>query len=206
MMEVFRRRSPTGRSSWRERPEGGIYPLILEFTGLCSQRTRRTSALQVQGTHPRCEDLHQQTGTIRETFIQSIGALECQVDYAGGPPEMISKPRTVGSPKLLSKLLLVESPKIMLKPLTRGNISPIHLSFDDEEDRIRVRTVITGKEIVDTDLKRPFKEAVKTTLTQSIIEFAGPEFKMPANSKLYDGTTDSEDHFSRFSSAANSGE
>ncbi|GKA30267.1 hypothetical protein Tco_0716572 [Tanacetum coccineum] len=67
---------------------------------------------------------------------------------------------------------------------SRGNISSIHLSFDDGEDRTRVRTVVTGKEIVDADLKRPFKEAVKTPLTQRIIEFAGPEFKMPTNIKL----------------------
>ncbi|GJW79439.1 hypothetical protein Tco_0143414 [Tanacetum coccineum] len=88
----------------------------------------------------------------------------------------------------------------------RGNVSPIHLSFDDEEDRTRVRMVVTGKEIGDADMKRPFKEAVKTHLTRRIIEFAGPEFKMPANIKLYDGTTDPEDHLSRFSSATNSGE
>nr|GEW35065.1 reverse transcriptase domain-containing protein [Tanacetum cinerariifolium] len=88
----------------------------------------------------------------------------------------------------------------------RGNVSSIHLSFDDEEDRTRVQTVVTGKEIGDADLKRPFKEAVKTSLTRRIIEFVGPEFKMPANIKLYDGTTDPKDHLSRFSSAANSGE
>nr|GEW46452.1 hypothetical protein [Tanacetum cinerariifolium] len=34
----------------------------------------------------------------------------------------------------------------------------------------------------------------------------GPKYKMPANIKLYDGTTDLEDHLSRFASAANSGE
>ncbi|GJY95846.1 hypothetical protein Tco_0512207 [Tanacetum coccineum] len=88
----------------------------------------------------------------------------------------------------------------------RGNVSPIHLSFDDVEDRTRVRTVVTGKEIGDTDLKRSFKEAVKTPLTRRIIEFAGTEFKMPVNIKLYDGTTDPEGHLSRFSFAANSRE
>ncbi|GJU85448.1 hypothetical protein Tco_1292994 [Tanacetum coccineum] len=61
-----------------------------------------------------------------------------------------------------------------------GNVSPIHLSFDDGEDRTRVRTVVTGKEIMDADLKRPLK--------------------------LYDRTTNPEDHLSRFSSVANSGE
>ncbi|GJV65221.1 hypothetical protein Tco_1476049 [Tanacetum coccineum] len=37
----------------------------------------------------------------------------------------------------------------------------------------------------------------------SPIQFVGPEFKMPSNVKLYDGTTDPDDHLSRFSSAAN---
>nr|GEU46581.1 reverse transcriptase domain-containing protein [Tanacetum cinerariifolium] len=44
------------------------------------------------------------------------------------------------------------------------------------------------------------------SLTRRIIEFAGPEYKMPTNIKLYDGTTDPEDHLSRFASAANSEE
>ncbi|GJX67367.1 hypothetical protein Tco_0303094 [Tanacetum coccineum] len=56
------------------------------------------------------------------------------------------------------------------------------------------------------DLKKTFKDAVKTPLTRRIIEFAGPEFKMPTNIKLYDGMTDPEDHLSQFSSATNSGE
>ncbi|GKA85174.1 RNA-directed DNA polymerase, eukaryota, reverse transcriptase zinc-binding domain protein [Tanacetum coccineum] len=36
-----------------------------------------------------------------------------------------------------------------------------------------------------------------------IIEFAAPEYKMPTNIKLYDGTTDLEDHLNRFASVAN---
>ncbi|GJW25335.1 hypothetical protein Tco_0039146 [Tanacetum coccineum] len=51
-----------------------------------------------------------------------------------------------------------------------------------------------GKEIVDTNLKRPFKEAMKPPLKQRIIEFSGQEFKMPTNSGY---------HLGRFSSAAN---
>ncbi|GJS29146.1 reverse transcriptase domain-containing protein [Tanacetum coccineum] len=87
----------------------------------------------------------------------------------------------------------------------RGSVSPIRLSFDDTKDQPRVQTVVTGT-VVDADLNKPFKEAVKTPLTRRIIEFAGPEFKMPANIRLYDGATDREDHLSRFSFAANSGE
>ncbi|GKB51090.1 hypothetical protein Tco_0901843 [Tanacetum coccineum] len=69
-----------------------------------------------------------------------------------------------------------------------------------------ILSVVTGKEIADGDLKKPFKETAKTLLTQRIIEFTGPEFKIPANVKLHDGSTDPEDHLSRFSSAANLGE
>ncbi|GJU51995.1 hypothetical protein Tco_1221550 [Tanacetum coccineum] len=87
-----------------------------------------------------------------------------------------------------------------------GNVSPIHLNFDEDRDTTETRTIVTGKKVGDTDLKRPFKETVKTSLTRRIIEFAGPEFKMPTYIKFYDGTTDLEDHLSRFASAANSGE
>ncbi|GKD74934.1 hypothetical protein Tco_1333216, partial [Tanacetum coccineum] len=87
----------------------------------------------------------------------------------------------------------------------RGNVPTIRLSFDDTEDQPRVQTVVTGT-VVDADLKKPFNEAMKTPLTRRIIEFAGPEFKMSVNIRLYDRATDPEDHLSRFSSAANSGE
>ncbi|GJR69425.1 hypothetical protein Tco_0015490 [Tanacetum coccineum] len=43
-------------------------------------------------------------------------------------------------------------------------------------------------------LRKPFKEALKIPLTFRIIEFAVPEYKMPTNIKLCDGTTDPEDH------------
>ncbi|GJS57276.1 reverse transcriptase domain-containing protein [Tanacetum coccineum] len=77
----------------------------------------------------------------------------------------------------------------------------------DPEDQVMViLSVVTGKEIAYGDLKKPFKETAKTLLTQRIIEFACPEFKMPANVKLHDGSTDPEDYLSRFSSAANLGE
>ncbi|GKB04821.1 hypothetical protein Tco_0833016 [Tanacetum coccineum] len=55
----------------------------------------------------------------------------------------------------------------------RGNVSPIRLSFDDTEDQPRIQTVVTAI-VGDTDLKKPFKEVVKTPLTQRIIELAGP--------------------------------
>ncbi|GKE87970.1 hypothetical protein Tco_1565445, partial [Tanacetum coccineum] len=79
---------------------------------------------------------------------------------------------------------------------SRGNVSLIRLNFDDLEDRTTARAVVTGKEVGDANLKKPFKEAVKTPLTQRIIEFFGLEFKMPINIKWYDGTTVPEDHLS----------
>ncbi|GJU51996.1 hypothetical protein Tco_1221551 [Tanacetum coccineum] len=89
---------------------------------------------------------------------------------------------------------------------SRGNVSLIHLNFDEDRDDTGTRTIVTGKKVGDADLKRPFKETAKTPLTRRIIEFAGPEFKLPTYIKLYDGMTDLEDHLSRFASAANSEE
>nr|GEZ84868.1 RNA-directed DNA polymerase, eukaryota [Tanacetum cinerariifolium] len=70
----------------------------------------------------------------------------------------------------------------------------------------RGTNIIKGKTVEDVDLRKPFKEALRTPLTRRIIKFARLEYKMPTNIKLYDGTTNPEDHLNRFSSAANSGE
>ncbi|GKE05666.1 hypothetical protein Tco_1397684 [Tanacetum coccineum] len=150
-------------------------------------------------------------GLSRGTPGDNIGSTPAGIigSTSGGPLEInVETPRTKTTPSAREQ---IEGHLSALRSLLKehngkGNVSPIHLSFDDGEDRTRVRTVITRKEIGDADLKRPFKEAIKPPLTRRIIEFAGPEFKMPANIKLYNGTTDPEDHLSRFSSAANSGE
>nr|GEV06772.1 reverse transcriptase domain-containing protein [Tanacetum cinerariifolium] len=83
---------------------------------------------------------------------------------------------------------------------------PIRLDFESEDAKVQDLGIAKGKEVMDEDLGKPFKEARRTPLTRRIIELAGPEYKMSANIKLYDGTTDPEDHLSRFASAANSGE
>ncbi|GKA34607.1 hypothetical protein Tco_0721036 [Tanacetum coccineum] len=139
------------------------------------------------------------SGLSRRTTGDNIGSTPAGIigSTSGGPLEItVETPRTKTTPPAREQ---IEGHLSALRSLLkehngRGNVSPIHLSFDDKEDRTRVRTVITRKEIGDADLKRPFKEAVKTPLTRRIIEFAGPEFKMPANIKLYNGTTDPEDH------------
>ncbi|GJV21675.1 reverse transcriptase domain-containing protein [Tanacetum coccineum] len=147
----------------------------------------------------------------RGTPGDNIGSTPADIigSTSGGPLEVkVKTPRTETTPSTREHIKghLSALRSLLKEHNERGNVSPIHLILDDVEDRTRVRTVVTGKEIGDADLKKPFKEAVKTPLTRRIIEFAGPEFKMPANIKLYDGTTDLEDHLSRFSSAANFGE
>ncbi|GJS99310.1 reverse transcriptase domain-containing protein [Tanacetum coccineum] len=78
---------------------------------------------------------------------------------------------------------------------------PIQLDFDEEDTAVKDTCIVKGKEAVDDDLRKPFKEALKTPLTRRIIEFAGPEYKMPTNIKLYDGTTDPKDHLGDGSNA-----
>ncbi|GJW63932.1 hypothetical protein Tco_0115816 [Tanacetum coccineum] len=88
----------------------------------------------------------------------------------------------------------------------RNMVDSIRLDFEVEDTEARDDRIVKGKEVVDNDLKNPFKEAVRTLLTRRIIEFAGLDHKMPSNIKLYDGTADPENHLSRFTSAANSEE
>ncbi|GJX35439.1 hypothetical protein Tco_0246996 [Tanacetum coccineum] len=64
------------------------------------------------------------------------------------------------------------------------------------------RKNVGSRTIASTSRKTP----QKTPLTRRIIEFAGPEYVMPTNITLYDGSTDPADHLNRFLMAANSGE
>nr|GEU43592.1 hypothetical protein [Tanacetum cinerariifolium] len=88
----------------------------------------------------------------------------------------------------------------------RNKGDPICLNFESEDTEVQDLGIAKGNEVMDEYLRKPFKEARRTPLTYRIIEFAGPEYKMPANIKLYDGTTDPKDHLSHFTNAANSGE
>ncbi|GKD53701.1 hypothetical protein Tco_1287088 [Tanacetum coccineum] len=86
-----------------------------------------------------------------------------------------------------------------------GDVSLIRLNFDEDKDTIERRLIMTGQEVGDADLKRPFKETSKTPLTWRIIEFAGLEYRMLTNIKVYDRTTNPKDHLNRFASVTNSG-
>nr|GEV76468.1 reverse transcriptase domain-containing protein [Tanacetum cinerariifolium] len=65
-------------------------------------------------------------------------------------------------------------------------VNPIRLDFKLEGTEVQDHNTAKGIEVVDEDLRKPFKEAQRTLLTCRIIEFAGPEYKMPTNIKLYD--------------------
>ncbi|GKD40911.1 hypothetical protein Tco_1261118 [Tanacetum coccineum] len=114
-----------------------------------------------------------------------------------------------GTPPLIK--VQIEGHIYALKSLIKNHnkkntVDPIRLDFELEDTKVKGNGIVKGKMVVEDDLKKPFKEALKTPFTYRIIEFAGPKYKMPTNIKLYDGATDPEDHLSRFASAANSRE
>ncbi|GJX89334.1 hypothetical protein Tco_0341348 [Tanacetum coccineum] len=56
---------------------------------------------------------------------------------------------------------------------------------------------------LDDDLRKPSREMLKSPLSGRIIEFSSPKHKMPSNVKIYDGSTDPDDHINRFTGARN---
>ncbi|GKB38491.1 hypothetical protein Tco_0883433 [Tanacetum coccineum] len=99
---------------------------------------------------------------------KSFKAHSDPVDKGPTWEKLISEPRLVGSPKILSESLLVEPPKILSEPpwspfameQIEGHLSALRSLVKEHNTR--------GKEIVDADLKRPFKEAnwLNRTLTK----------------------------------------
>nr|GEU90161.1 hypothetical protein [Tanacetum cinerariifolium] len=122
----------------------------------------------------------------------------------GGGPE-VQDDREDTPPPLTKKQ--IEGHLFALRFIIKGhnmkNKTDPMLDFDDEDTMVKDTRIVKRKEVVDDDLINPFKEALKTPLTRRTIEFAGPEYKMSTNIKLYDGTTDPRDHLGHFASAAN---
>ncbi|GJW45536.1 reverse transcriptase domain-containing protein [Tanacetum coccineum] len=56
------------------------------------------------------------------------------------------------------------------------------------------------------DLQKPYKEVLKSPFSRRIIEFSAPNHQTLTNLKIYDGSTDADDHITRFVGAANQGE
>nr|GEZ17174.1 reverse transcriptase domain-containing protein [Tanacetum cinerariifolium] len=105
-------------------------------------------------------------GLLRGTLEDNIGPTPAGIigSNLGGPLEVnVENPLTETTPSVREQIEGHLSALISLlkEHNRRRNVSLIHLSFDDVEDRTRVRTVVKGKEIGDADLKRPFKENSK---------------------------------------------
>ncbi|GJS31260.1 hypothetical protein Tco_0491880 [Tanacetum coccineum] len=125
------------------------------------------------------------------------GGLEVSDDREETPPPL-TKEQIKGHVSALKSLIKSHNRK------NKGD--PIRLDFEMIDTELQGPNIVKGKEVMDEDLRKPFKEARRTPFTRRIIEFAGPEYKMPNNIKLYDGTTDPKDHLSCFAGAANSGD
>nr|GEV82598.1 reverse transcriptase domain-containing protein [Tanacetum cinerariifolium] len=104
------------------------------------------------------------TGGSKGTPGDNIGSTPVGIigSISGEPLEInVETPRTGATPSAKEH---IEGHLSALRSLLkehngRGNVSPIRLSFDNAKDRTRVWTVVTGAEVRDADLKRPFKEA-----------------------------------------------
>ncbi|GKC54750.1 reverse transcriptase domain-containing protein [Tanacetum coccineum] len=125
----------------------------------------------------------------------------------GGGPE--GQDGREGTPPLTKEQIEghISAMKSIIKDHNKRNkANPIRLNFEIEDQDPNEGRIVKGKEIDDEDLSKPFKETLKTPFTRRIIEFSGPEYSMPTNIALYNGSTDPADHLNRFVGAANSGE
>ncbi|GKC10262.1 reverse transcriptase domain-containing protein [Tanacetum coccineum] len=85
-------------------------------------------------------------------------------------------------------------------------ITPIRLTFGEEVDGDKGKDKEKGVVEVDDDLKKPYKEVLESPFTRRIIEFSALSHRMPTNLRIYDVSTDPDDHISCFVGAANQGE
>nr|GEU33213.1 hypothetical protein [Tanacetum cinerariifolium] len=86
-------------------------------------------------------------------------------------------------------------------------ITPIRLTYGKEGDNNKGKDKIKYQvEEVDDDLKKPYKQVLKSPFTKRIIEFFVLSHQIPMNLKIYDSSTDPDDHITRFVGAVNQGE
>ncbi|GKF59216.1 hypothetical protein Tco_0176002 [Tanacetum coccineum] len=81
-----------------------------------------------------------------------------------------------------------------------GLVRPIRLSFDNEGGPEEKR------DEEPEDLQKPYKEVLKSPFSSRISEFSSPNHRTPTNLKIYDGSTDSDYHITRFVRELNQGE
>nr|GEV98424.1 reverse transcriptase domain-containing protein [Tanacetum cinerariifolium] len=185
--------------SHRTSPPTGIHPgshnrrvgsdTIGKRRSLAKRRRERHAALQVVLTPKAKPD--------SASDLLSGGSphrcVMCQVSVLDHPLILMPEfgPRVTPGARLTLKLHN-ESPN--------GLVRPIRLSFDDEGGLEEKR----DEEF--EDLRKPYKEVLKFPFSRRIIEFSASNHRTPTNLKIYDGSTDPDDHITRFVGAANQGE
>ncbi|GKE07980.1 hypothetical protein Tco_1411531 [Tanacetum coccineum] len=87
----------------------------------------------------------------------------------------------------------VSALKSLIKSHNRKNKGdPICLDFETEDTETQDHNIAKGKDVVDEDLRKPFKEARRTPFTRRIIEFAANlgEWPMPVWCRMFQQTLD----------------
>nr|GEV88570.1 hypothetical protein [Tanacetum cinerariifolium] len=149
----------------------------------------------------RSKKLLQQIGAIRGTLFPNY------LEFRMTGPEQF----TLDQPLRLQDQILnhVSSLETLIKEHNEkagALITPIRLTFGEEVDGDKGKDKEKGVAEVDDDLKKPYKEVLESPFTRRIIEFSAPSHRMPTNLRIYDGSTDPDDHISHFVGAANQGE
>ncbi|GJZ73515.1 hypothetical protein Tco_0637661 [Tanacetum coccineum] len=90
---------------------------------------------------------------------------------------------------------------------SRTLIEPIRLSFGEKGEDGKEKGVDKGDGVLnDEDLQKPFKEVLRSPFTRRLIEFSAPKHLMSTILRIYDGSTDPDNHISRSVGVANQGE
>ncbi|GJW48527.1 hypothetical protein Tco_0080173 [Tanacetum coccineum] len=151
----------------------------------------------------RSKNLPQQIGAIRGTLF-----LNCLEFRMTGPTPDPTTPKQ--SPSLQDQILNhISSLETLIKhhnEKAETLITPIRLTLGEEVESSKGKDKGKGSVKVDDDLKKPYKEMLKSPLTKRIIEFSAPSHRIPTNIRIYDGSTNPDDHISRFVGATNQGE
>ncbi|GKB35286.1 hypothetical protein Tco_0880228 [Tanacetum coccineum] len=164
----------------------------------------------------RSKILPQQIGAIRRTQIPNYRELRMTGPTSKPitPLNRVTRNRNNNdhSPSLQDQILNhISSLETIIKEHNEKDgalITPIRLTFgnEDEHDDTRKEKGKGPAEKVDEDLKKPYKEVLKSPFTKRIIVFSAPTHRMPTNLKIYDGSTDPDDHITCFVGAINQGE
>nr|GEW77842.1 reverse transcriptase domain-containing protein [Tanacetum cinerariifolium] len=86
----------------------------------------------------------------------------------------------------------VSALKSLVKDHKQSNkTDPIRLNFKVEDAEVHDQVIVKGKEVVDEDLRKPFKEAQRTPLTYRIIDAVNSgEWPMPVWCRMFQQTLD----------------